>query len=64
MNLANVTIMTCITKIAAIENANAIWEYDPELPGKRVLEGSLDVVAAICTLTVKVHHGNSITSLS
>jgi len=54
VNLANVAVMTHITKIAIIENANATWEYDPELPGNRVLGGSLDVVAAIRTLTVKV----------
>lgn len=64
MNLANVAIMAHITKIAAVENANAIWEYDPELPGNRVLGGSLDVVAAIRTLAVKVCHGDSIISLS
>jgi hypothetical protein len=46
--------MTHITKIVIIENANAIWEYDPELPGNRVLGGSLDVVAAIRTLAIKV----------
>lgn len=54
VNLANVAVMTHITKIAVVENANAIWEYDPELPGNRVLGGSLDVVAAIRTLAVKV----------
>ena len=54
VNLANVAVMTHITKIAAIETANAIWEHDPELPGNRVLGGSLDVVAAIHTLAVKV----------
>ena len=54
MNLANVAVMSHITKIAAIETANAIWEHDPELPGNRVLGGSLDVVAAIRTLAVKV----------
>jgi hypothetical protein len=43
-----------ITKIAVIENTNAIWEYDPELPGNRVLGGSLDVVAALRTLVIKV----------
>jgi hypothetical protein len=56
VNLANVAIMSHITKIAAIENTNAIWEYDPELPGNRVLGGSLDVVAVIRTLTVKVRN--------
>lgn len=43
-----------ITKIAVIENSNAIWEYDPGLPDNRVLGGSLDVVAALRTLVIKV----------
>ena len=43
-----------ITKIAAVENANAIWEYDPSLPNNRILEGSLDVIAAIRAIAVKV----------
>jgi len=47
-------VMGCITKIAAVENANAIWEYDPSLPDNRILEGSLDVIAAIRTIAVKV----------
>jgi len=59
VNLANVAVMAHITKMAAIENANAIWEYDPELPGNRMLGGSLDVVAAIRTLVVKVCNGDS-----
>jgi hypothetical protein len=46
--------MGCITKIAAVENASAIWEYDPSLPNNRILEGSLDVIAAIRTVAVKV----------
>lgn len=54
VNLANVAVMGHITKIAVIENTNAIWEYDPELPGNRVLGGSLDVVAALRTLIIKV----------
>jgi hypothetical protein len=36
-----------ITKITAIENVTAIWEYDPDLAGNRVLGGNLDVIAAI-----------------
>ncbi len=47
-------VMGCITKIAAVENANAIWEYDPSLPDNHILEGSLDVIAAIRTIAVKV----------
>ena len=54
VNLAIVDFMSHITKIAAIENATAIWEYDPSLEGNRVLGGSLDVIAAIRTLAIKV----------
>jgi hypothetical protein len=54
VNLANVAVMSHITKIAAVENANAIWEYDPALPGNRVLNGSLDVIASIRTIAIKV----------
>jgi hypothetical protein len=43
-----------ITKIAAVENTTAIWEYDPTRPDNRVLGGSLDVIAAIRTLAIKV----------
>jgi hypothetical protein len=48
--------MTHITKIAAVETATAIWEYDPSLPDNRVLNGSLDVTATIRTLAIKVSH--------
>lgn len=54
VNIANVAIMGHITRIAAVENATAIWEYDPALPGNRVLGGSLDVVASIRTTAIKV----------
>jgi hypothetical protein len=43
-----------VTKIAAVENANAIWEYDPSLPNNRIIGGSLDVIAAIRMIAVKV----------
>jgi hypothetical protein len=43
-----------ITKTAAVENTTAIWEYDPNLPHNRVLGGSLDVIAAIRTIAIKV----------
>jgi len=43
-----------ITKIAVVENATAIWEYDPSQEDNRVLGGSLDVIAAIWTLAIKV----------
>jgi hypothetical protein len=45
--------MQNITKITVVENATAIWEYDPTRPDNRVLGGSLDVIAAICTFTIK-----------
>jgi hypothetical protein len=60
INLAEVDVMAHITKIAAVETTTAIWEYDPSLPNNRVLNGSLDVIAAIRTLAIKVcynyHH--------
>jgi hypothetical protein len=56
VNLAVIVVMSHITKIAAIESSNAIWEYDPSLPGNRVLSGSLDVISAIQTLAIKVSH--------
>jgi hypothetical protein len=46
--------MGWITKIAAVENASVIWEYDPSLPNNCILGGSLDVIAAIRTIAVKV----------
>jgi hypothetical protein len=46
--------MARITKIAAVETTTAIWEYDPMLSDNRVLNGSLDVIAAIRTLAIKV----------
>ena len=54
VNLGNIAVMTHITKIAAVENATAIWEYDPTRNDNRVLGNSLDVIAAICTLAIKV----------
>jgi hypothetical protein len=43
-----------ITRIAAVENTTAIWEYDPALPDNRVLGGSLDVIASLRTTAIKV----------
>jgi len=57
VNLGNVDVMGHITKIAAVENATAIWEYDPTREDNRVLGGSLDVIAAIRTLAIKVSVG-------
>jgi hypothetical protein len=46
--------MSHIMKIAAIENMTAIWEYDPSLPDNSMLGGSLDVIAAVHTIAIKV----------
>lgn len=46
--------MAAITKTAAMETTQAIWEYDPQDAHNRVLGGSLDVIAALRTLGVKV----------
>ena len=54
LNLAVVDIMAAITKIANVEMTTAIWEFNPTLPNNRVLSNSLDIVAAICTLAIKV----------
>jgi hypothetical protein len=54
VNLGNIAVMKQITKIATVENATAIWEYDPTQDHNRVLGDSLDVIAAIRTLAIKV----------
>ena len=54
VNLGNIYVMAQITKLTAVENATAIWEYDPTKADNRVLGGSLDVIAAIHTLAIKV----------
>jgi len=54
VNLSTVDVMNHITKLAVVENTTAIWEYDPSLTNNRVLNGSLDVIAAIRTLVIKV----------
>lgn len=55
VNIANVAVMGHVTKIAAVENANAIWEYDPSLPNNRILGGFLNVIAAVRMIAVKVN---------
>ena len=54
VNLSNVDVMKNITKIAVVENATSIWEYDPSREDNRILGGSLEVIAAIRTLAIKV----------
>ncbi|KAG6823774.1 hypothetical protein H0H87_000339, partial [Tephrocybe sp. NHM501043] len=45
--------MSHITNIGNVETATAIWEFDPALKDNHVFGSSLDVVSAICTLTIK-----------
>jgi len=43
-----------ISQSSQLSNSTAIWEYDPIRADNRVLGGSLDVIAAIRTLAIKV----------
>lgn len=54
INLGVVDVMGEITQVAVIETTTAIWEFDPDLPGNRIMGGLLDVIAALRTLAVKV----------
>ena len=54
VNLAITDFMNVITKIGHVETTTVIWEFDPTLPQNRVLGDSLDVVAAIRTLVIKI----------
>lgn len=54
INLSVVAVMSVITRIANVETATAIWEFDPDDPNNRVLGNSLDVVAAVRTIAIKV----------
>jgi hypothetical protein len=62
VNLSNVNIMAHIMKLAVIETMNTIWDYDPSEPDNCVLGGSLDIIATIQTLAIKVcgHSGISL----
>lgn len=54
VNLAITDLMGVITRIAHVETTTAIWEFDPMLSQNRVLGDSLDVVAVIRTLAIKI----------
>ena len=54
VNLGNVDVVKHITKIATVEMTTTIWEYNPELTDNCLLNGSLDVIAVIRTLAIKV----------
>ena len=46
--------MSIVTKLAHIETTTAIWEFDPSLSQNRVLGNTVDVVAIIQTLMIKI----------
>ena len=54
VNLGLTDFMSIITRLATIETTMAIWEYDPTLPQNRLLEGSIDVVATLRMLVIKI----------
>jgi len=46
--------MSIIIRIAHVKTTTAIWEFDPMLSQNWVLGNSLDVIAAIRTLAIKI----------
>jgi len=54
VNLGLTAFMSVITRLATLETMMAIWEYDPTLPQNRLLEDSIDIVAALRTLVIKI----------
>ncbi|PIL25949.1 hypothetical protein GSI_11703 [Ganoderma sinense ZZ0214-1] len=57
--------MGVVTKKAAAETKQAIWDYDPRLEENSVMHGVLDVIAVILTLAVKASdHSSSPSFLS
>ncbi|KAG6904864.1 hypothetical protein DXG01_006651, partial [Tephrocybe rancida] len=53
-NIASVDVMGHITKIKAIDTTSAIWDYSPGDHENRVLNGWLDVITTIQTLSIKL----------
>ena len=54
LNLAIIDIMAEITWIDHITTMAAIWGFDPMPPTNHIMNNSLDVVAAIRTLAIKI----------
>jgi hypothetical protein len=54
VNLGLMAFMSIVTWLSTIETTMAIWDYDPTLPQNRILEGSIDVVATLRTLIIKI----------
>ncbi|KAG6817173.1 hypothetical protein H0H87_011872 [Tephrocybe sp. NHM501043] len=53
-NLGTIDVMDHITKIKAIKTTSAIWDYSPGDNANCVLDGHLDVITMICTLSIKL----------
>ena len=54
LNLAIIDVMSVITRIATVKTTSAIWEYDPSLANNRVMDNSVNVIAAVRTLAIKI----------
>ncbi len=54
MNLGLETFMAKVTQIAVVETKQAIWDYDPQLEENKIANRTLDAIAIIRTLAVKV----------
>ena len=46
--------MSVVTKLAHVKTTTTIWEFDPTLSQNRVLDNTIDVVAVIRTLAIKI----------
>ena len=54
MSLGTGDMMTNVTKVGTLENAHALWEYDPREPNNQLLNRSIDVVAGTLNFVIKV----------
>ncbi|KAF8691619.1 hypothetical protein AX14_002750, partial [Amanita brunnescens Koide BX004] len=54
INLGIVAVMSHVTKIATMETVSAILEYDLEADDNQILGRSVDVIAAIWTIAIKI----------
>ena len=54
VNLAITDFMSVIMKMAHVKTMMAIWVFDPMLPQNQVFGDSLDIIAAIRTLAIKI----------
>lgn len=52
--LAIMAVMSAFMNVLAVGTTTVIWEFDLPLLDNHILNDSLDIVAAICTLAIKV----------